>query len=71
MKPIWRELMREFQRQELCDLAVGSLDFTVVTIDLDRIGELTVAYPYHPDYPDLGAVLHVLSWESFGMEGLN
>ena len=55
----------------VCDLAVVDLTFRVVSIDLMAIGELSVGLPWSLDYPGLGARTVLLSWESFGMSGLN
>jgi hypothetical protein len=49
-----------------CVLAVVDSTFKVVSVDLERIGTLSVLLPWSLDYPT-----HEVSWESFGMSGLN
>jgi len=55
----------------VCDLAVVDSTFRVVSIDLETLGELVVGLPWSLDYPGLGAHTVLLSWERFGMDGLN
>jgi len=55
----------------ICDLVVADSTFRVVSIDLESIGELTVALPLSLDYPRAGARLLRLNWDTFGMDGLN
>jgi hypothetical protein len=54
-----------------CVLAVADSTFRVVSIDLDKIGELSVLLPWSLDYPSPGVHTHLVSWELFGMNGLN
>lgn len=55
----------------VCDLAVVDSVFRVISIDLEVTGAVTVGLPWRLDYPQLGARILTLSWESFGMDGLN
>ncbi len=55
----------------LCDLVVVDSTFKVVSVDLMVIGELSLGLPWSLDYPNLGARIVLLSWESFGAAGLN
>lgn len=54
-----------------CVLAVADSTFKVVSVDLDRIGTLSVLLPWSLDYPSIGVHTHEVSWELFGMTGLN
>ncbi len=53
------------------DLAVVDSDFRRVSIELDPDGELWVALPWSLDSLEAGGYLVKLSWDTFGMDGLN
>ena len=52
-------------------LAVADSTFRVVSIDLDKIGELSVLLPWTLDYPNGPVCSHAVNWEYFGINGLN
>ncbi len=52
-------------------LEVVDSRFSVVSRDLARIGELVVDCPLTSDFRGAGRVLHVLSLDTFGAQGLN
>lgn len=55
----------------VCDLAVVDSTFRVVSINLEVTGDLLLGLPWSLDYPDLGAHTVLLSWDTFGENGLN
>ncbi len=57
----------------VCDLAVVDSTFTQVSIAsrIEEGGEVTLGLPWSLDFPEAGARILVLSWASFGMNGVN
>ena len=54
-----------------CDLEVVDSIFRVCSVEILPGGELWVWLPLSLDYPSTGGRIHRLTWELFGMSGLN
>lgn len=77
--PYWNRTLTDTSRRSLaslmkrfgCDAVVVDSEFRRVQIELETIGEFWVGVPWTLDYPSRGFWVLVLSWDTFGENGLN
>ena len=54
-----------------CDLRVVDSIFRLVSVDMEPDGELWVWLPLSLDYPNTGGFIHAVTWDTFGISGLD